>query len=146
MARLIWTVLLVLAVIYVVPFIVYSLFALLGEMEPPADGSPLAFLAGVLVSKAGTAVAFVLIFQFGRTALRGRWLLYALLWWVMYVAGEIGQAMGPHHTWMEALAGVISETVYFPAAAFLTDRMLRSTGRRSPVPDRDGAARTESHA
>jgi len=125
MSRLIWTILLVLAVIFLVPFLVYSLFALLGRVEPPSDGSPLAFLAGILVSKAGTALAFVLIFHFARGALRGRWPLYALLWWAMYTAGEIGQAMGPHYSWMEAVAGVISETIYFPAAAFITDRLLR---------------------
>jgi len=50
--------------------------------------------------------------------------LYAGLWWMMFVIGEIGQALGPGYTWTEALAGVISETVYFPVSALVTNRLI----------------------
>lgn len=53
----------------------------------------------VFVSKLGTALAFVLIFYIAGGSLSRQWLVYALLWWVMFVVGEIGQAIGPDYTW-----------------------------------------------
>jgi hypothetical protein len=50
--------------------------------------------------------------------------VYALLWWVMFVVGEIGQAIGPDYTWKEAIAGMISETIYVPLAAYVTRWLL----------------------
>lgn len=78
----------------------------------------------MLVSKLGTALAFVLIFYVARGSLGGQWLVYALLWWVMFVLGEIGQAIGPDYTWKEAIAGVVSETIYVPLAAYVTSWLL----------------------
>ena len=101
---------LTLLIIYLVPFLVYAGFSVFGGLETP-EGSPLAFLAGALVSKTGTALAFVLVFYLARNDLGGRWLAYAGLWWLMFVIGEIGQAIGPGYSWREALAGIISETI-----------------------------------
>lgn len=117
------TIILVLAVIYIVPFVVYGGLSAFGMIEPP-EGSPAAFLVGVLVSKVGTAFAFVMIFHLARHDLDGRWLAYAGLWFVMYALGEIGQAMGPDYGWEEAAAGIMSEAIYFPAAAYIVDRMI----------------------
>jgi hypothetical protein len=78
----------------------------------------------VLVSKAGTALAFVGIFALGQETLATQWLAYGLLWWGMYVIGEVGQAIGPGYSWSEAVAGIISETVYFPLAAFVVARTI----------------------
>ena len=50
--------------------------------------------------------------------------MYALLWWVMFVVGEIGQAIGPNYTWKEAIAGMVSETIYVPLAAYVTNWFL----------------------
>jgi len=66
----------------------------------------------------------VLIFYFARSSLSGQWLLYALIWWLMFVIGEIGQAIGPNYTWKEAIAGVISETVYLPLSAYVTNSLI----------------------
>jgi len=84
----------VLAIIYAVPFAVYAAFSSITGLQPP-EGSPVAFLTSVLVSKVGTAIAFVSIFHFARPAFSGKWLLYAGLWWAMFVIGEIGQAIAP---------------------------------------------------
>ena len=78
----------------------------------------------MFVSKFGTAFTFVLIFWFARGELSGRWLLYAGLWWLMFIIGEIGQAIGPHYSWKEAVAGIISETVYWPLSALVTHRVI----------------------
>ncbi|UCH11612.1 MAG: hypothetical protein JSU61_06900 [Fidelibacterota bacterium] len=110
-------VLLVFAIIYFVPFLVYGPLSAAGWIMQP-EGSPASFLLGVLVSKIGTAVAFVLIFYFAREVLGDRWLLYGFLWWLMFVIGEVGQAIGPNYSWREALAGMISETIYCPLAAW----------------------------
>ena len=123
MGQIIPAVLLVLVVIYIVPFVVYGTLSGLGWIEKP-KGSPLAFLMGVLVSKMGTSVTFVLLIYFGRGAFGEEWLLYAFLWWVMFVLGEIGQTIGPNYSWKEAAAGIVSETVYFPLASYLAFRFI----------------------
>lgn len=115
--------LLVLAVIYAVPFVVYGTLSALGWVGKP-KGSPSAFLLSILVSKTGTSIAFVLLLYFSRGALGGNWLFYALVWWIMFVFGEIGQAVGPNYSWKEAVAGIVSETVYFPLSAYLAFRMI----------------------
>ena len=96
--RIVGTILIVLVTIYVVPFAVYGAFSALMGLKPPEGVSPAQFLVSVLVSKLGTAVTFVLIFHFARSALAGHWILYAFLWWAMYVVGEVGQAIGPNYT------------------------------------------------
>jgi Na+/pantothenate symporter len=78
----------------------------------------------VFVAKLGTALAFVLIFYIARGSLSERWLVYVLMWWVMFVVGEIGQAIGPDYTWKEAIVGMVSETIYAPLAAYVTSRLL----------------------
>ena len=124
MEKVILSIVLVLAIIYIVPFLVYGLASVVAGLKPPAGVSPRQFLISVLVSKIGTAIAFVLIFYFARGSLSGQWLLYALLWWLMFVIGEVGQAIGPNYSWKDAIAGVISETVYLPLSAWLTDWLI----------------------
>ena len=129
--RTVLAILVVLVVIFVVPFIVYSLLSLLTALEPPAEGSPLKSLVGILISKAGTAIAFVLIFRISQNSLQGRWLLYGSLWFVMFSIGEVGQAIGPGYSWSEAAGGIVSEAIYCPLSAYLTWRFLgtkRKTG------------------
>ena len=121
MRKLILNIGLVLAIIYIVPFIVYGVASVLTGLKPPEGVSPARFLISVFVSKFGTAITFVLIFHFARGALSGRWVLYASLWWLMFVVGEIGQVIGPHYSWKEAVAGIISETVYWPLSALVTN-------------------------
>jgi hypothetical protein len=124
MGKTILSIVLTLAIIYIVPFLVYGIFSAVAGLKPPEDASPVQFLVSVFVSKGGTAIAFVLIFYFARDSLSGRWLLYAFIWWLMFVIGEVGQAIGPNYSWKEAMAGIISETIYFPLSAFVTNRLI----------------------
>ncbi len=124
MTAIIFSVVFVLAILFIVPILVYGLASAVTGMKTPEGASPARFLISVLVSKIGTAVAFVLIFYFARSSLSGQWLLYALIWWLMFVIGEIGQAIGPNYTWKEAIAGVISETVYLPLSAYVTNWLI----------------------
>lgn len=110
-------ILLVFVIIYFVPFLIYGPLSAAGYVKQP-EGSPARFLVGVLVSKLATAVVFVLIFHLARDAFADRWLLYAFLWWLMFVIGEVGQAIAPGYSWREAIAGIISETIYCPLAAW----------------------------
>ncbi len=116
MTRIALSILLTFAIIYFVPFLVYGLFSAVAGLETPE--SPGRFLVSVLVTKLGTAAAFVLIFYLARETFGDRWLLYAFLWWLMFIFGEVGQAIAPDYTWKEAIAGMISETVYCPLAAW----------------------------
>ena len=106
-AALVW------AVIFVVPVVVYGAFSTLTGLQP-SGGSPVRFFVGTAVSKLGTAIAFVGIYYIARETIGPQWLLYAGLWWLMFVVGEVGQALTPTYSWQEALAGAISETIYFP--------------------------------
>ena len=106
------------AVIFIVPIAVYGLSSALTGLQPPGD-SPGRFLLGVAISKFGTAVAFVLIFYLAQDPLRGQWLAYAGLWWIMFAIGEAGQAIGPDYSWEEAILGAVSEAIYFPASGLI---------------------------
>ena len=124
MAKVILSIVFVLAIIYIVPILVYGLASVVAGLKTPEVASPAQFLISVLVSKIGTALTFVLIFYFARNSLSGQWLLYAFIWWLMFVIGEVGQAIGPNYTWKEAIAGVISETVYLPLSACVTNWLI----------------------
>lgn len=115
----------VLIIIYVIPILVYGIFSAVAGLEIPKETSPAKFLLSIFISKTGTAIAFVLIFYFALSAFGDRWLLYAFLWWVMFVLGEIGQAIGPNYTWKEAIAGIISETIYLPLSAYLLTLLIK---------------------
>ncbi len=123
--KIILSILLVLAIIYIVPFIVYGLSLVLFGLKPPDGASPLMFLLSVFVSKIGTAIAFVLIFYFARNSLSGHWFLYAFIWWLMFAIGETGQAIGPNYSWKEAIVGVISETIYLPVSAYIVNWLIK---------------------
>jgi hypothetical protein len=124
MEYVILSILLVLAIIYIVPFLIYGLGSVVAGLKTPAGVSPMQFLLSVLVTKTGTAIAFVLVFYLARSSLSGQWLLYAAIWWLMFVFGEIGQVIGSHYSWKEAVAGVISETIYLPFSAWLVDWLM----------------------
>jgi hypothetical protein len=114
---------LVFLIIFVVPVLVYGTLSRVTGLQPPGD-DPSAFLAGVAVSKLGTAMAFVGIWVLGREGFGGRWMLYVALWWVMFVFSEVGQAIGPDYSWSEAVAGIVSETIYLPLSGLLVARIL----------------------
>lgn len=122
--NLILSIILVLVTIYIIPIIVYGIFSAVAGLKPP-DGSPFMFLLSVLISKTGTAIAFVLIFYFAYDALSDDWLLYGFIWWLMYAIGEIGQAIGPNYSWKEAISGITSETVYFPLSAYIVRWLIK---------------------
>lgn len=114
---------LVFLALFIVPVIVYGAFSRVSGLQVPGD-DPAAFLAGVAVSKIGTAIAFVGIWLIGRETLGPHWMLYVLCWWVMFVLGEVGQAMGPDYSWQEAIAGILSETLYLPISGLIVTRLL----------------------
>ena len=124
MAKVMLSITLVLTVIYVVPLLVYGLGSVIAGLTTPEGTSPAKFLLSVLVTKIGTAIAFVLLFYFARDSLSGQWLLYAFIWWLMFVVGEIGQTIGPNYSWKEAIAGMISATIYLPISAYLTNWLI----------------------
>jgi len=123
--KIILSIFLVLAIIYIVPMIIYGLFSSLIGAAMPQNISPTKFLLSVLISKFGTAIAFVLIFYFARHFFTDNWILYALIWWFMLVLGEIGQTIGPNYSWKEAVAGIISEAIYFPASAYILHLLIK---------------------
>jgi len=116
--------LLVLLIIFIVPFLIYSLFTLFTDVSTPEGVTPSQFLMIVLVSKVGVAIAFVLVFFLARNAFTGRWFLYAFIWWLMLAIGEIGQAIGPDYSWADAVAGIVSEAIYFPLSGYVVNRLV----------------------
>lgn len=124
MAKVVLSIVLVLTVIYVVPLLVYGLGSVIAGLKTPEGASPAKFLLSVLVTKIGTAIAFVVLFHLARSSLSGQWLLYAFIWWLMFFVAEIGQTIGPNYSWKEAIAGIISETIYLPLSAYLTNWLV----------------------
>lgn len=122
--KYILSIIVTLAIIYIVPFVMYAAATIVWDLEPPDDVAPWQFLIGILVSKIGTAIAFVLIYQFAKVGLGRKWSLYAFIWWLSFAIGELGQAIGPHYTWKEGFIGVISEAIYFPLAAVFIDLLI----------------------
>ena len=127
MEKLLLNIILVLVIIFVVPILVYGMASAITGLKTPEGVSPSKFLTGVLVSKLGTAIAFVLVFYLARSVLSGQWLLYAFLWWISFLSDEIGQTISSGYTWKEAVAGVLSETIYLPLSAYLTNWLLASS-------------------
>jgi hypothetical protein len=124
MTRLILTILLVVVVIFVVQFVVYGAANVAGVLAFPSSASPGTFLLGVLVTKVGTAVAFVVIFGLSKAIWGPRWLLYGLIWFAMFTLTELGGAVSGRSTNIEAALGVCAEAIYAPLSAFLTKRLL----------------------
>jgi hypothetical protein len=125
MAKEAVAVLLVLLIIYVVPFVVYGVASVVGGLKPPDTASPARFLTGVFVTKLGTAIAFVTLFAMTRGAWQGHWLLYGLIWLVMFALSEVGEAISGRMSGPEAILGIVSECVYAPASALVVSRLLR---------------------
>lgn len=124
--RISFTIFLVLLVIYVMPIVIYGLSSILIGAKMPDGVSPVSFLVSVFISKLGTAIAFVLIFYIARNSLGGHWLLYAFIWWIMFVLGEASQTIGSNYTWREAISGIISESIYLPISALLVNWLIKS--------------------
>jgi hypothetical protein len=128
MTRIALSVCVTLVIMYVVAFVVYGTFSALLDLQPPAGASPAVFLISIFIVKLGLAIAFVLLFYVARETWADRWLLYALIWWLMFAVAELGQAVGPGYSWTEAIAGIIAEAIYCPLCAFLLPRLLGARG------------------
>lgn len=113
----------VFAALFLIPILVYGAASALTGIRTPGD-DPRAFLTGVAVSKAGTAAAFVGLWLLARQAPGFSPVAFVALWWGMFVLGEIGKAIGPDYGRTEAIAGVISESLYLPLAGWIVARLL----------------------
>lgn len=111
-----------LVIIFVVPILVYSFFVKFSGLKEP--DKKLSFMAGVLVQKIGTALGFVLIYAIGRDSFENSWLVYGLVWAAMFAIVEVGQSIGPVYSKKEAVAGIISELIYFPLSALVIAKLL----------------------
>lgn len=125
MTKVVLTVLLTVLIMHIGAFVGYGTFSAIVDLEPPEGASPATIFLSVFLQKTGHALAFVLIFYVGRRSLSDRWLAYASMWWLMFVLDEVGMAIGPWQSWQDALAGILSETLYFPASGFVVARLLR---------------------
>jgi hypothetical protein len=111
------------AILFAVPFVIYGTASAVIHLKPPAEPA-WRFLLSVAVSKVGTALAFVLLFLLSRDAWRDRWLLYAVIWFVMFAVSEVADAIRPGYSATEAALGILSEAIYAPVAAFIVHRLF----------------------
>lgn len=119
---LILSFLITLVIIFIIPIAVYGMFSsMFGLKEPEKKFS---FLVSVLIQKVGTSLGFVWLFYMGLPYFGTNWLLYAMVWTTMFAIVEIGQAFTPNYSKKEAIAGIISELVYFPLAAVVISKLL----------------------
>ncbi len=127
--RLLIAVVAVWAILFVVPFAIYGSASSLLDLKPVA-GPAWRFLAGVAITKLGTAVAFVALFYISRSLWRGQWIRYAAIWFVTFAASELGDALRTASNSIEATLGILSEAIYAPASAFTIDWLFRRTQPR----------------
>lgn len=125
MNRIIFGVISTLLIIFIVPFVIYGVYSSIFGLNTPEGASPILFLTSVLISKIGTAIAITLLFYYSKNIFFDKWLLYALLWWIMFVIGEVGQTIGPNYSWTEAILGIISETIYLPLSVFILRKLIK---------------------
>ena len=125
MNRIIFGVISTLLIIFIVPIVIYGGFSSIFGLNTPEGASPIVFLVSVLISKSGTAILFTLLYYYSRSFFDDKWLLYALLWWIMFVIGEVGQVIGPNYSWTEAFLGIISETIYLPLSVLILRKLLK---------------------
>ena len=125
MQRLLLAILATLAIMYVVPLPIYGGLSLVTDIEPPSPDSPGLFMLSVLVVKVGVAIGFVLLFHLARSHWLGDWKTYAGVWWAMFTVMELGQAIVPGYTWLDAFGGIVAEAIYFPASAVVIARLIR---------------------
>lgn len=101
-------------IIFIVPVIVYGIFAKYNLVKEPEKKAR--FFASVVIQKIGTSIGFVSLFALQNT---DNWLMYGILWTLMFASVEIGQSLSDLYTKNDALAGVISEIIYFPLSAYV---------------------------
>ncbi len=123
------------AIMMLVPLPVYGTLSLITGIEPPTTGSPARFMASVAVVKIGVAIAFVWLYALARESWAGRWTTYALVWWVMFAIMEVGQAIVPEYSWLDAGGGIIAEAIYCPLAAVVISRLLGTPRPAAIKPD-----------
>jgi len=128
MGKVALAILLVLIILHLGTFLTYGLLGSLVGLQLPEGVSPGQMLLSVFVMKLGHAIVFVLLFYTVRESLKGRWFLYASLWWLMFVMNEIGQAVAPGYSWLEAFLGIAAETIYFPVSAMATNLLVGVKG------------------
>lgn len=114
----------VLGIIYIVPLVLYGVSSRFVSLPAPDSVGAARFLAGVFVTKLGTAIAFVALYWVARGAWQATWLAYAGIWFVMFAASEVGEAISGRTSVPEALIGILSEAAYAPLAAWATQALL----------------------
>ncbi len=127
MKKLILASLLALLAIYIVPFVVYATASVLGALQAPDTAPAGQFLLGVLITKLGTAITFVVLFAAGGRVWLRRWPLYGLAWFVMFACSEVGDVVSGRTAAAEAVLGIASEAIYAPLSAFLVSKVLLPT-------------------
>lgn len=106
-------------IIFVIPVIVYAIFAKYKLVQEPEKKAR--FFASVVIQKIGTSIGFVTLFTLQNT---DSWLTYGLLWTLMFAIVEIGQSLSDIYTKNDAIAGILSELIYFPLAAYAVHLLL----------------------
>lgn len=123
-----------LAIMFVTPIPVYAAFSAAGAAVFPAGRTAPSFLLGVVVIKIGFAFAFVLFYRLATASPAAGWRSYAAIWWVTFALLEVGKAVAPGYTGIEATAGIVSEALYCPLSALAVARILAPSRGADPLP------------
>lgn len=115
-------ILLVLLILFIVPVIVYGLFSTFFGLKEPKKKKE--FFIGVLIQKIGTSIGFVFLYHLGSGYFGEHWLTYSFVWVLMFAITEVGQTYLSNYSKKEALAGILSELLYFPFSGFVLSTIL----------------------
>jgi hypothetical protein len=109
-------------VIFIVPILVYGIFTKFFGLKEPEK--KLVFFVGITIQKLATVFGFITLFLLANGTFDDKWLLYGFIWFAMFAITEIGQVYLTDYSKKEAIAGIISEAIYFPLAALLVHSIL----------------------
>lgn len=109
-------------IFFITPIAIYGIFSKFFEVKEPEK--KLRFFAGVLLEKIGTSIGFVGLFYLGQS-FSNNWFAFGLVWFVMFAVTEVGQIYTHSSPKREAIAGIISESIYFPLSAYIISIFIK---------------------
>lgn len=109
-------------IIFIVPTLIYGVFSKFFGLKEPEK--KVKFFVGVTIQKLATVFGFIALFIMAKETFDDNWLAYGFTWFIMFAVTEIGQVYLSNYSKKEALAGIISEAMYFPLATFMVHSIL----------------------
>lgn len=118
------SIILVFGAVFLTEIAAHTALIAASEAHRPAPG-PFGYLAGLALSRLGMALAFVGLWLMVRYDQVERIWTFVFFWWVMLAFYEVGQAIGPDYSWLDAVSGLVAASISLPLSGLIVTRLLR---------------------